>query len=69
MARTIGNVNICRSGIVLETITIVMTIVSNPEFLLFEGLVPHRFWKGHNSRETMRYSSRHPNLDTQTSGE
>ena len=35
-ARTIGNVNICRSGIVLKTITIVIAIVSNPEFLLFK---------------------------------
>ena len=36
MARTIGNVNICRSGIVLKTITIVIAIVSNPQFLLFK---------------------------------
>ena len=36
MARTIGNVNIWRSAIVLTTVTIVITIVSRPEFLLFK---------------------------------
>ena len=36
MARTIGNVNIWRSGIVLKTIIIVFVIVSHPEFLLFK---------------------------------
>ena len=36
IARTIGNVNICCSGIVLKTITIIVAIVSNPEFLLFK---------------------------------
>ena len=36
MARTIGNVDICRSGIVFTAITIVITIVFRPEFLLFK---------------------------------
>ena len=36
MARTIGHVNIWRSGIVLTTITIVITIFCHPEFLLFK---------------------------------
>ena len=34
MARTIGYIDIWRSGIVLTTITIVIAIVSRPEFLL-----------------------------------
>ena len=32
----VENVHICRSGIVIETITFVIAIVSNPEFLLFK---------------------------------
>ena len=36
MARTIENADIWRFGIVLTTITIVITIVSRPEFLLFK---------------------------------
>ena len=37
MARTIGNINIWHSGIVLTIIIIVITIVSCPEFLLFKA--------------------------------
>ena len=36
MARTIGNVDIWHSGIFLTTITIVITIVSRSEVLLFK---------------------------------
>ena len=36
MARTIRNIDIWRSEAVLITITIVITIVSRPEFLLFK---------------------------------
>ena len=37
MARAIGNVNIWHSWIVLTIITIVITIVSRPEFRFFKG--------------------------------
>ena len=68
MARTIGNVKICRSGIVFKTITIVIAIVSHPEFLLFKFECLIGVGKAITPRkhETIK---RHPNVDTQTSCE
>ena len=37
MARTIGSVDMWRSGIILTTISIVITFVSHPEYLLFKA--------------------------------
>ena len=46
----VKDVDIWDSGIVLTTITIVITIVSRAECCFAEGLVHHRFWKAATPR-------------------
>ena len=65
MARTIGNVCIMRSLIVLTAIIIVITIASCPEFLLFKAYCPIGFGEvkapGNNEIFKLKSKSGFPN--------